>query len=143
MNQPTQSKENPLLVIRLIWGGLVASILAYAFLAEQAAGPMIPGLTLDFDHPTHLALSVMSIVMVVMSVILPKRIAAQAQTKSLNNAFAPLIVRMAILEAITIFGLVLSFTDEVNHMMPFVSTTLIGFFMNFPTENGMKRIAGI
>jgi hypothetical protein len=54
--------------------------------------------------------------------------------------YAPCIMRLALLEAVALFGFALAFLNrDLNYFFPFVTVSMAAYFFNFPTEEKIRN----
>jgi hypothetical protein len=55
--------------------------------------------------------------------------------------FAPIfILRLALLEAVALFGFVLAFMQkDIDFFIPFAMASVVAYFLNYPTEEKIKK----
>lgn len=162
----SKPKANPLTVLLILWAAMMSTQAIFVIIArtatlggqasvapavasDAAAAPGVYGLPV----PMFAGLAVIS---VLMAVFLPKLL-VKAQVSKLGQTgervslekLAPIattmmIVRWALLESVTLYGLILSLTNaDPNLILPFAAVALIGFALTFPSESGMRKALGV
>jgi predicted PurR-regulated permease PerM len=55
--------------------------------------------------------------------------------------FAPgFIIRLALLEAVAMFGFILAFMHmDIDFFIPFATASVFAYFLNYPTEEKIKK----
>jgi len=70
----------------------------------------------------------------------PHRGSTNLSIQEINQKyFVPFLVKIVLLEACTIFGLVLSFGEEKRLVLPFFIISVVGFMLSIPSESRTKR----
>ena len=116
---------------RAIWFALLASTFVYAFVAWQAIGTPPVALQREVLQP---------FMVVIYAVALVTYVAAFVASGALARRGAPrqtaLIVRMAMLEAVAIFGLVAAFAArDARLFVPTWALALVGMLRSFPLQD--------
>ncbi|MCB0341693.1 MAG: hypothetical protein H6626_07510 [Pseudobdellovibrionaceae bacterium] len=138
------SHKNPI-VLKIIWMSFFLTLFMYAYVVEMQVGPMPASFEIDLSNPVAMALSVVSLVILMMSFVMPAILSRAAQTPSKEqtpvppsesapkgNSNVPLIIRWAFLESIAINGMVASFSSQQNMILPFLAVSAVGFLLSFP-----------
>ena len=125
----------------------------YLFVSIQLSGNRTTGTVATGSTDPgvlKMPLSAMAIVVYAAAIFVP-RFLTRANSKSIDpeNAplaqlitlfFTPFIVRLALFEAVTLFGfvLVIAGREPVSTMLPFMAASVAGFVLNFPNESKIR-----
>lgn len=145
----------PLMTLQIIWAALLLSAGMYVglafFVPFRGAG--------DMDiRVMELAFTVVALGLLAVSFVLPRRMLAQAAAAkcaeekkepgslSLSElamlAQAPWIIRLALCEAVAVFGLVLVFlSQQPMKIVPFAALSALAMLAAFPSESALRRAA--
>jgi hypothetical protein len=136
-------------VMKVIWGALLASVTLYiaiGFLMFPRELPLRLDTLADFSDPMKIPFALTSLMSLAMSAVLPKILLTavvkkRAPRKPLEMPemaqffFVPLIIRLALLESVTLYGFVLvQIHRDPVQIFPFALVTLGGFLLSFPSE---------
>ncbi|MFZ4403087.1 MAG: hypothetical protein ACOYOK_03205 [Pseudobdellovibrionaceae bacterium] len=151
----TSVTDKSYITLKIIWLALLASNALYGFSGYQITKnhtPLEGEVILPFyQHTMFQPLLISSIVILGLAFFLPKLIfklsrnamVQTGQNSIEKNHLALLILRLALLEAIGILGLLLSmFSHDFTAFLAFISVTILGFIISFPNEQNLKRITG-
>lgn len=138
-----QAHGQMLLVPRMLWFSMLVACGFFFFIQFMKNGLSTDLNSSDIVRPDVLLFVVMGLVNAVASWILPKLIAKAAckklppvrnEAEVLKRAFAPLIIRLALAEAVTLMGFVAAeMQSKTIIMLPFMLITLMIFLLSFPT----------
>lgn len=150
-----QVKGDKMVLARLIWGLLLLSQLMYLFgvntLNARAAKPVEPQY-FDFNQPLTMPFIGLALVSLIASIAIPRWVIHSGRKKlkhSLDRPLADLlpafftafIIRLVLLESITLFGFVLAIVQhDVKRFLPFLGTSLLGFALHFPNETKVRAL---
>lgn len=138
-----QSPQRPALsIVKVIWGGLLASQLFYIVVAAQSAGAKISDLRwvwVDFNSPFESALAFAAIGVFAAAYIVSHLVQkAAGQFRSVQSCFQAYVIRLALFEACASMGLVISInTQNPSKIIPFMALSIVGFLLNMPDEAKM------
>jgi hypothetical protein len=136
--------------VQVIWGALLAGQLmylmaAFQMTAKRAAGQNLSAVATD-PGVLKLPFTILAVAVCAAAIFIP-RILAKTNPKGVDtqNAplteviplfFTPFIVRIALFEAVTLFGfvLVIAGREPITTMLPFMAASVVGFILNFPNE---------
>lgn len=134
-------------VLLIIWAALLASHVIYALMALKGLAPSSGANTLpEMVQP---ALAALSVANVIVAIIVPRMILAasikknppQTEQQRLVAVFTPLIVRYALYEMVSIFGLVLAITgSRPEQYAPFFGAGIFLMLLNFPSPGYRRRM---
>jgi hypothetical protein len=152
MNQTT----NDIRTIRIIWGGLLFTIVIYGLLAYMAVRNPAPGpFESAFSNPIVLVLQIIGVGMfflafVMSSVFLRRRPAGPrapaAPVTSGVVSVTPrmrlaLIVRWAMIESTAIFGLLAAFlSQDPRVFLPLGGLAIGGMLMSYPSDERLRSM---
>ena len=149
----SQKSLKSILILKIIWAALFFSLFVYGgtiFYKISTSGSS-PG---EVKPIIAQALSSMAIFCLLLAVFLPRYFIKQEKIKlnltsstpinleGILEGFAPyLVLRFVLLESVTIFGFVLAFlSDNISYYLPFLAISVLGYIMNFPTEEKIKNM---
>jgi cytochrome bd-type quinol oxidase subunit 2 len=140
-------------VMKIIWGALLVALLVYVGISfTMLSGGQPPnwaGLA-DFSDPLRIPLITTGFISLAMSATLPKimLVAQKRKRKSAqpmemremaNLFFVPLIIRLALLESVTLYGFVLvQMKKDPAQIVPFAAVSIVGFLLAFPSEEKIR-----
>ncbi len=143
--------NSPFFAPKIVWFALVLSQFLYVFIAAQNGGEWdlsSVGIGPDFTDQTQGTLAIVAFGNFVLAWIIPEfvlksirpKLAANLSPQAvLRSAFAPLIMRLAILESVTLLGFVIAYlSHQPAKILPFMALSLTGFIKCFPTEDRMR-----
>ncbi|MGH1469210.1 MAG: hypothetical protein ACRBBP_10075 [Bdellovibrionales bacterium] len=140
MNQEKASMPPGGFMHKIIWGALLWSQFIYAFVCYTTQGDFLFNIE---EAEQGVVFVILSGVALVASVLLPKVLISKIKAVSIEESYQkhllPLIIKLALLESIVIFGLVLSFNSEKNFVAPFLVVSVIGFLFSFPREGVVRK----
>lgn len=145
----------PLLVLQIIWGAMLLSIGMYVGVAFFV--PFTGEATAE-TRVMELALTVVALVLLAVSFVVPRRMLAQAIAQRqaegekdpgaiplaalVTAAQSPWIVRLALCEAVAVFGLMLVFlSHQPMKIVPFAALSALAMLAAFPSESALRRAA--
>ncbi len=137
-----QEKANmpPGFLHKIIWGALLWSQFIYAFVCYTTQGSFLFNIEEAEQGVIFVTLAGLALAA---SYFVPKALVSKIKAKSVEESFqkhfVPLVIKLALLEAVVIFGLVLSFNSEKNFVAPFLVVSVIGFLFSFPRENMVRK----
>ena len=152
-----QNQPMNILSLRIVWGALLGSQAMYGlvlkFLISQNDAPF------DAINPYFVPMfSSMAILLIFLAIFVQKFLLKEAKKQlhvkfgavdlsKLNISdligffFSPCILRLALFEAVALFGFSLAFMNkDLNYYIPFVSASMVGYFFNFPTEEKIRNV---
>lgn len=149
MNQPEQNFSQKLLVPQIVAGAMVVSSLVLFFLTYQSHQHRSEGLELpaSFEHPMAGIFGGMSFLLFLGSFIVPPLVAKQMLKAKPNPSrvdlfgafFQSLVIRLSLLEAIAIFGLLVGqASKDLNYSYAATAAALIGYAFAFPTSGRVR-----
>lgn len=159
--QAPYRKPNPAFVLLILWAAMLATQAVFVFVARTATSGALSAPDQVAMGPARGSLSVpmfagLAIVSLLLAIFLPKllmkpQIAKLEQTggpvpieKLVPIAVTGKIIRWAMLESITIYGLMLAlFNADPNIILPFAAVALIGFALTFPSEKSIRGFLGV
>ncbi len=132
---------------KIVWGGLLYTQLTYAYVIYSQHGDFLFDIGSIASADMGMALVIVSMVVLALSYFIPKYFFKKAKAKDSKEAvkkfMVPFIIRLFLLEAVTIYGMVLSFMAEKNLIGSFMVASLIGFALCFPTSDRIKKAVGL
>jgi hypothetical protein len=158
-NVPPQGEQGapaqpPLLVLQIIWVAMLFSVGTYVGLSFIV--PLGGDGAMD-TRVLELVFTVVALGLLAMSFVLPRRMLASAVAQGpgagkdpaamplnelIAKAKAPWIVRLAMCEAVAVFGLVLVFlSHRPMKIVPFAALSILAMLAAFPTESSLRRAA--
>jgi len=140
------------MIPRVLWGSLIMSQVAYLAVAHVSVRAGGPG-------PSFVQILVGAAIMSALAAYFLPRVIAHAAVKQrltegrtlaelsltdlLPLLFAPLLVRWALIESISVFGLVAAFmSNDLQAQYPFAAAGILGMLLNFPSESKVRDLAG-
>lgn len=115
---------------RVIWAGLLASTFLYAFIAWFVVGTPAVDLRTEVLQPFMLVVYAVALTTYVTAFLFSGALARRGVARETT-----LIVKMAMLEAVTIFGLVAAFlAHDWRLILPTWALSLVGMLRSFPQE---------
>ena len=129
---------------KILWGAMLASTFMYLFVISTKSQTSI---NTDFkilssENPLSKAFAFAALFMAISAWQIPGIL----RKKALQNAdpfpgwFVSFIVRLAMLESISVFGLVLAIlSHDINDAIPFFIVSWAGFLLSFPTADKATR----
>lgn len=147
--------ERSIAVPRLIWAALVFSNLMYGLVLvtqfkDQLAAPF------PSTHILVFPLMVIALMALAIAMILPKALFMKAKAKFdasavpptdqqiMQSFFAPWIIRMALLESISIYGFLLAMmTQAPIAFVPFGALSILTQLSQYPTPQRVRDMLGI
>jgi F0F1-type ATP synthase membrane subunit c/vacuolar-type H+-ATPase subunit K len=135
--------------MQIVWGALLASVLLYVglgFFMFPRELPLRLDTLADFSVPLKIPFIGTSGMALAMSTVLPKILLGAVVKKRVSKRplempemaqlfFVPLVIRLALLESVTLYGFVLVQTQrDPVQALPFALVTLAGFSLHFPSE---------
>ena len=131
---------------KIIWFALLMSIAVYVFLAFVVAGQeeeLRKSFWEAFELPIVQILYVLAAMTTFAAFFVPNLVRPKRPAQgSLAPLMPMMIVQWALLEAMTIFGLVAAFISHAPEVIvPAVVVTLAGFFLTFPSDDRLARMA--
>lgn len=169
MNTQTARRPNPLATLLILWAAMLSTQAIFILIARTATSGSqpsnpdsltntipdysAPAATGTLPIPMFVALAAVS---VLLAYFLPKLI-AKAQIAKLKQeggtiplekiipiAVTTKVIRWAMLESVTLYGLILSLTNaDPNLILPFAAVALVGFALSFPSEKGIRGALGV
>lgn len=144
----TQEQRNALSILPILWGAMFISSFVYAFVCFNQFGAFLLKEFTNLNDPVSLILVLVALMTFSLSFPLFKILLKQSvknmpeRPTSLENYLkvymVPFIVKLLLIEATVIYGLVLSFMKDQNLILPFLIVGLVGFFISFPSEDKIK-----
>lgn len=145
----------PLMTLQIIWVAMLFSVGMYVGLSFMV--PLGGDGAMD-TRVMELALTVVALGLLAVSFVLPRRMLASAVAQSQGDgkkdaaaiplpelvakAQAPWIVRLAMCEAVAVFGLVLVFlSHRPMKIVPFAALAVLAMLAAFPSESALRRAA--
>ena len=56
------------------------------------------------------------------------------------NFISPYVIRLALFEAVALFGFSLSFLNkDIKYFIPFATVSIVAYFFNFPSEEKVRN----
>jgi hypothetical protein len=151
-----QNQPMKILNLRIIWTALLGSQLIYGFvlifLISQNDTP--PESVNQFLLPMFSSVAIiLFFAAIYLQRFLLKEAKKQLQAKTgelvlsklniedlIQFYTAPFIVRLALFEAVALFGFSLGFLNkDINFYIPFVTASMVAYFFNFPTEEKTRN----
>lgn len=143
------NQENQLLNLQILWVTMLGSIFIYVVISTLIAGPVVLDIVFDFSDPYLLIFALLSVVATLMSSILPRMHMKSKETIDINHTISddelyksyrtPFILKIALIEAVAILGLVLSVLKNQNLMLPFASVSAVAILYHFPTKERIRN----
>ena len=139
MQNASKIKES---TFKLVWFGLFISQLFYLWATYTTTAQVNWDVLIHMEHPLYKPLALMALAMIFMQSFLPKLLQkSTSSNQELDNAinlhklYVPFIIRLALIEAICIFGLVSSFLQQ-NYavMVPHLCISTVLFLKNYPSD---------
>ena len=119
-----------LLQQRIIWFALLASVLIYGFLIWFVVGPSAVDLKVELLQPFMLIVYGIALVTYVAAFLFSGALARRGLPRQTT-----LIVKLAMLEAVAIYGLVGGFlARDARLFVPTAALALVGMLRSFPLE---------
>lgn len=138
-----QEMKNNFLHI-IIWGALLMSQFIYTFVVFSTQGAFEMNLAEAEGLILHAIIAVFGLLAgLIVPIILIKGLKAYTYPEALQKVFVPFILKLVCYEIIVIAGLLLSFKNETNYMIPFLIVSVIAFLTAFPSEGKIKRATGL
>ena len=153
--QPETVKDH-LKLLRFLWGALLLG-LVFHYVALSIVLIATKDTQIETQPLLSQILTLIALILFVLSVTLPKKLLQGARRQllrdSANASFgsldillliqnyrAPFILKIALLEGISIIGLCVGFIHH-NHTyyLPFMAFSIVGFLLAFPTEEKVKN----
>jgi hypothetical protein len=169
----TDYQKSLLSFLKIIWLAMISTLLTYAFvlfkinngfglIGNTSNGQTNENIEIYYNNFLFMPLLLVAIVCFTAAFIIPKifffKIGAsqsKAYTEVKNGASifsnpaagqslkVAFIIRLALLEAVAIYGFCLSFiTHQIEPYIYFASAAFIGFLLSFPTPNNIKKLCG-
>lgn len=136
-----------LVTLRIIWAALLGSHFLYGF----ALYVLINQNTVPPEEVSPMMLPILSSLAIIIffaAIFLPRFFLASAKKlmqPKLNledlipQFVAPFVVRLALFEAMALFGFGLAFLHkDIKYFLPFAAVSVVAYFLNFPTEVKIK-----
>lgn len=165
METQTTRKMNPLVTLQVLWAAMLATQAIFVLISQTAttspvstAGETSAAVALEpavGSLPVSLFV-LLAFVSLALAVFLPKLLvkakvlqlrpeAGQTPLEQLIPiAVTAKIIRWAMLESITVYGLILSLVNgNPYYIYPFAAVSLIGFAMTFPNEKAIRTALGV
>lgn len=113
---------------RVIWAGLLVSVFLYAFVIWYVIGPSAVDLKIELLQPFMLVVYAVAIVTYVAAFVFSGALARRGL-----KAETTLSVKMAMLEAVAIYGLIGGFlARDARLFVPTAALALVGMLRSFP-----------
>jgi hypothetical protein len=151
-----QTTQLNLYMLKIIWGALLGSHLMYGlalnFLVSQ------DGAAAKEANPYFLPLlSSIAIVVFFLAIFSQKYFLGIAKKQLLTkfgpvdlsklsiedlipSFIAPFVIRLALFEAVALFGFSLSFLNkDIKYFIPFATVSIVAYFFNFPSEEKVRN----
>jgi hypothetical protein len=138
-------------VTKLIWGALLASQVMYAFVLFQVICKDVPPADYrwfpNLSDPFERAITIVALVVGAMSIAIPSALAKKTvRGEETDESAKPLrllpslIVRLALFEAIVLFGFLLGIhARNPGLIAPFLAVSAILYLKNFPSDPAKVR----
>lgn len=140
-------------VMKIIWGALLVSLILYVVISlmklPSGQSLNLAGLT-DFTDPLRVPLIMAAFMSLMLAVMVPKILLTAIKKKRTAREplelpemarlfYVPFIIRLALLESVTLYGFVLVQTkNDPAQILPFFAASLLGFLLNFPSESNIR-----
>ena len=147
--------ERSMAVPRLIWAALLASNLMYALVLFVQFKDLISN-PFPSSDPLLFPLMAISTMALAIAMILPKALFLRAKVKLdagpqppsdqqlMTNFFTPWVIRMAMLESISIYGFVLAMKSQAPiAFVPFGALSILTQVSQYPTPQRMRDMLGL
>lgn len=125
---------------------MLFSILIYGFVSFVSLQSGVPS---DSGQQMVFPLTLVGAVTFILAFVLPKFLgkmaqpAAELRGRPLQKYFLAFVIRLALLEAVAIYGVVLTFIlKDINYFVFFATPAVVGFFLSFPTLENFKKLVG-
>ena len=146
-----KQNQNSALMKKIVWAALLFSIFIYNYIAIIKANGIENLKPVDFQSPLFIPISFMAITCLVFSIFIPKfllkhkreqlKLEGNKITNSMHQIlFHPFIIRLVLLEAVCIYGLILSVKYSDQSVFYFSIASVSGFIMNYPSDSYWKKI---
>ena len=136
-----------LMMLKTIWGFMFLSLFFYTYLTFFLIGEANVSLSNDLEVQVFYLLGT---VLLLSSSIVPRMILKPLiqtfQNESLNDEaiykmyFSPFVLKIVLLELITLLGFLLSVTNKKNIIIPFVIISVVGFVLCYPTRARIRDL---
>ncbi len=150
MQTELKKAPNPnatILIARIVWVAMLFSVATFYFVAqmdEAAKTAVVPETYAEiFSNQMIQIIFLQAIVIAGAAFFLPKIVGRRGQTGSkLQKGFVALVVRLALSEAVAIFGLVSYFMIHTSKVMhPFLAISVLLILISFPTQELLEDFA--
>ena len=147
-----------LFTLRIVWAAILFSQIPLFFVLYSQSDTFF-NFSQSIPQP-QLVLVFAAIVVLALSIIIPKKILdenleeynkavdlgkikKEMTLPILERLFIPLSIRLALLEAVAIFGVsVAFFTKNIAHYFYFVCIMLIAYALSFPSKRFLSKFSG-
>lgn len=146
-----QRKPDPnqvILVARLVWVAMLASVGALFFVAQMDEAKQTPPVSLSyaeiFSDQMIQMLFIQGVVLALAAFFLPKVIGKRGTggDSKVSKGFVALVIRLALAEAVQIMGLVGALTLHTSMVMhPFSAISILLILISFPTQELLEDFA--
>jgi hypothetical protein len=131
------------MISKIIWFVLLMVQFVYAFVTHINHGEFLVSVESAEMGFLFIVLASMSFLM---SFALPasllKNVLAGSFSEAVQRFFVPHVLRLIMLETVVIFGMVLSFSNEKNYILPFLVFSVLGFLLSYPSDRRIKKSTG-
>jgi F0F1-type ATP synthase membrane subunit c/vacuolar-type H+-ATPase subunit K len=129
----------------MLWGVLLYAQIIYVAVVYIQTKDLI---SFDFESARLvLPLTLAAIAAGIGSFMVPKLflkgVRVASYPEALQKSFVPLILKWVLAESMVICGMVLSFENEKNLIVPFFLASLIMFLISFQSQDSIKRMTGL
>jgi hypothetical protein len=151
-----QKTQLNLSILKIIWGALLGSHLMYGLALNFLVGQN-SNVTEEVNSFFLPLLSSMAIILFFIAIfsqkyflgIAKKQLVVkfgQVDLSRLNiedliaNFISPYVIRLALFEAVALFGFSLSFLNkDIKYFIPFATVSIVAYFFNFPSEEKVRN----
>jgi hypothetical protein len=149
----TTKKTGSIHQLRLIWGAIAISVPIYLYLAFLISGPSeFAPIDLSRDYETMRIVFLLAVAAgsLFAAFTFPKHLAMKARNtispdatidELVKKAITPFLIQYALLESVTIMGLIMAMFQRVfTYSLPFAAVTILALLKTFPTEHRVRSI---
>lgn len=149
---PAHARMRAMMVPRILWGAMLFSVILYIFIGKFITGGREdlgrePNSAIQpfYEHPFFIPLLAVACMTFVMAFILPNIIVKNMKPNPANPNpyFVPFIVRIALFEAVAMYGLVFAkLSGQFEALLVFTVPAVIGIFLSQPKDEflGFKNM---
>lgn len=138
-----------LLNSKIIWAALLLSQFIYVYVVHSMR-PQALQTEPQMDHFLFVPLAMTAAVCLLLSYWVPnflvkanvKKLPSQSRDLSyetIQRIFSPFILRLVLLEAVTIYGFVLSFMNDDSSILYFITPVILSYIVIFPSKEKWQQ----